>query len=64
MKTRVILKYFQDDCRFNGVYPRDNLPNKRKDGVYPINLDEWPDIGWVIGLLCMHWIMLLNLIDL
>ena len=40
MKARVSLKYFLNDCRFNGVYPRDNLPNKRKDGVYPTNLDE------------------------
>ena len=37
--------------RFNGVYSRDNLPNKIKDGAYVINLDEYSDIG-------THWIAL------
>ena len=37
--------------RFNGVYSRDNLPNKIKDGAYIINLDEYSDIG-------THWIVL------
>ena len=27
-----VSKYFEDYCRFNGVYSRDNLP-KLKDGV-------------------------------
>ena len=35
----------------NGVYSRDNLPNKIKDGTYVINLDEYSDIG-------THWITL------
>ena len=26
-----IQKYYQNDPRFNGVYSRDNLPNKIKD---------------------------------
>ena len=34
-----------------GVYSRDNLPNKIKDGAYIINLDEYSDIG-------THWIAL------
>ena len=37
--------------KFNGVYSRDNLPNKIKDGAYVINLDEYSDIG-------THWIAL------
>ena len=27
-----IQKYYQNEPRFNGVYSRDNLPNKKKDG--------------------------------
>ena len=34
-----IQKYYQNESRFNGVYFRDNLPNKIKDGAYVINLD-------------------------
>ena len=34
-----IVKYYENESRFNGVYSRDNLPNKIKDGVYMINLD-------------------------
>ena len=44
-------KYYQNEPRFNGVYSRDNLPNKIKDGAYVINLDESSDIG-------THWIAL------
>ena len=47
------MKYYENDAkrssknesRFNGVYSRDNLPNKIKDGAYVINLDEYSDIG-------------------
>ena len=46
-----IQKYYQNELRFNGVYSRDNLPNKIKDGAYVINLDEYSDIG-------THWIAL------
>ena len=34
-----IQKYYQNESRFNGVYFRDNLPNKIKDGAYVINID-------------------------
>ena len=42
--------YYQNEPRFNGVYSRDNLPErssteKTKDGVYVINLDVCSDIG-------------------
>ena len=40
--------YYQNNPRFNGLYSRDNLPNKIKDGAYVINLDEHSDIG-------THW---------
>ena len=39
------LKYYQNEPRFNGVYSRDSLPNKIKDGAYVINLDEYSDTG-------------------
>ena len=45
------MKYDEDEYRFNGVYSRDNLSNKRKDGAYVINLDDYSDIG-------THWIAL------
>ena len=38
---------------FNGVYSRNNVPNKIKDGVYVINLDEHKDTGThQIALFC------------
>ena len=40
-----IQKYYQNGSRSNGVYSRDNLPDKIKDGTYVINLDEYSDIG-------------------
>ena len=46
-----IIEYYENESRFNGVYSRDNLPNKIKDGAYVINLDEYSNIG-------THWIAL------
>ena len=46
-----IQKYYQNEPRFNGVYYRDNLPEKRKNGGYVINLDEYCDNG-------THWVAL------
>ena len=40
-----IQKYYRNEPRFNGVYSRDNLHDKIKDGAYEINLDENSDIG-------------------
>ena len=37
--------HYQNNPRFNGVYSRDSLPNKIKDGAHVINLDEHSDIG-------------------
>ena len=47
-----IIKYYEDESRFNGVYSRDNLPNKIKDGAYVKNLDSI-QIFALTGLLCM-----------
>ena len=46
-----ISEYYKNEPRFNGVYSRDNLPNKIKKGAYLINLDEYENIG-------THWISL------
>ena len=46
-----IQAYYQNEPRFIGLYGRDNLPNKIKDGAYVLNLDEYYNIG-------IHWIAL------
>ena len=46
-----IMKYYGEESKFNGVYSRDSLPNKIKDGAYVINLDKYSDIG-------THWVAL------
>ena len=35
---------YQNEPRFNGVFSRDNLLLKIKDGSYVINLDEYADV--------------------
>ena len=47
-----IQKYYQNESRFNGVYSRNNLPKKIKDGAYVINLDKY---AAVVGT---HWMAL------
>ena len=34
------IQKYQNESKFNGVYLRDNLSDKIKDGAYVINLDE------------------------
>ena len=46
-----IQRYYQNEPRFKGVFSRNNLPKKIKDGTYIINLDEYADVG-------THWIAL------
>ena len=48
-----ISKYYVNEPRFNGVYSRNNLPNKIIKGAYVINLDEYENTGthWVLYLL-------------
>ena len=48
-----IQKYYKNEPRFNGVFSRNNLPKKIKDGAYIINLDEYTDVGtYWIALFC------------
>ena len=42
-------KNYQNEPKFNGVFSRDNLLKKIKDGEYVINLDEYANVG-------THWI--------
>ena len=46
-----IQRYYENEPRFNGVFSRDNLLKKIKNGAYVINLDEHKDTG-------THWIAL------
>ena len=46
-----ISEYYKNELRFNGVYSRNNLPNKIKKGAYVINLDEYENTG-------THWVSL------
>ena len=46
-----IQKYYETEPRFNGVFSRNDLPEKIKDRAYVINLDEYADVG-------THWIAL------
>ena len=48
-----IQKYYQNEPKFKGVFSRNNLPKKIKDGTYIINLDEYADVG-------THWIALFH----
>ena len=44
-----INEYYKNEPTFNGVYSRNNLPNKIKKGPYVINLDEYGNTG-------THWV--------
>ena len=48
-----IQRYYQNEPRFNGVYSRNNFPEKIKDGAYVTNLDEYADTS-------THWIALFS----
>ena len=48
-----IQKYYKNEPKFNGVFSKNNLPKKIKDGAYGINLDEFADVGtYWIALFC------------
>ena len=51
-----ISEYYKNEPRFNGVYSRNNLPNKIKKGAYVINLDEYENTG-------THWVALFVYFD-
>ena len=44
-----IQNYYQNEPRFNGVYSKDNLPNKTNDLVLAIKLDQYSDT-------VTHWV--------
>ena len=46
-----ISECYANEPRFNGVYSRNNLPNKIKKGAYVINLDEYENTS-------KHWVSL------
>ena len=46
-----ISEYYKNEPRFNGIYSRNNLPNKFKKGAYVVNLDEYENTG-------THWVSL------
>ena len=46
-----ISEYYKNEPKFNGVYYRNNLPNKIKKGAYVINLDEYKNTS-------THWVSL------
>ena len=46
-----IQKYYKNEPRFNDVFSKNNLPEKKiKDGAYLINLDEYANVGtqWIV----------------
>ena len=45
------LTHLKNEPRFNGVFSRNYLPKKIKDGAYVINLDGYANVG-------THWIAL------
>ena len=49
LKNFEVQTYFQNEPRFNGIFSRNKLPKKIKDGECVINLDGYVDIG-------THWI--------
>ena len=49
--TNFEIQKYKNEPRFNGVFSRNNLPKKIKDGAYIINLDEYANVG-------THWIVL------
>ena len=51
LTNKEISEYYKNEPRFNGVYSRNNLPNKIKKGAYVINLDEYENTG-------THWVSL------
>ena len=54
-----IQKYYQNEARFNGVYCRNNLPKKVKDGAYVINLMNMHMLAH-IWKLCISMFLVLN----
>ena len=51
--TNFEVQKYENEPRFNGVFSRNNLPKKIKDGTYVMNLDEYANLGThQIALFC------------
>ena len=61
-----IQKYYQNELRFNGVYSRDNLLKRIKNGAYLINLDKYADVGtnWIALYVKMSKLLILTVLQL
>ena len=48
--TNFEIQKYKNEPTFNGVFSRNNLPKKIKDGAYIINLDQYADVGtqWIV----------------
>lgn len=51
-----IIKYYNNNPLFNGVYSRDNLPKQIKDKKYIINMDSKENKG-------THWVAINNILN-
>ena len=49
LKNFEIQKYYENERRFNIIFPKDNLPKTIKNGTFVISLDDYADVG-------THWI--------
>ena len=59
--TNFEIRKHQNEQRFNGVFSRNNLPKKVKDGAYVINLDEYGNIGLLYFLTEISIVLVLNI---
>ena len=51
--TNFEVQKYENEPRFNGVFSRNSLPKKIKDGTYVMNLDEYANLGThQIALFC------------
>ena len=53
-----VQKYYQNEPRFNGVFSRENLAKKMKNGTVVINVDEYAGVStnWIaLFLNCLFW---------
>ena len=58
-----IQKYYKNEPTLNGVFSRNNLPKKIKDGAYIINLDEYANVSThSIALFCKKMKLLISIV--
>ena len=60
-----IQRYYENEPGFNGVFLRNNLLLKIKDGTYIINLDGYADVGthWIALFCTRNEIVYFNIFD-